>query len=93
MKTLGRECPALPMLLRSTFSLVCHAHWHFLLLLNRWIRASFLQDFSVSGGPNGRMKRGEEIVQICVQGNENDRSIAATLASGITNMSLDNALG
>lgn len=30
------------------------------------MRATFLQNFTVAGGPNGLMNRSEEVVQICV---------------------------
>ena len=33
------------------------------------LRTNFLQNFRLSGGPNGRMTRGEEIVQLdCMKG-------------------------
>jgi hypothetical protein len=54
------------------------------LILNRNVRATFLQNFTIAGGPNGLMNRSEEVVQISVL-NCSDQGL--NLPSGDLNLS------
>jgi hypothetical protein len=51
---------------------------------NRNVRATFLQNFTIAGGPNGLMNRSEEVVQINVI-NCSDQGL--NLSSGDLNLS------
>lgn len=61
MKILGREFE-----LTFTFIAVCpNAHPHYVHSLNRRaLRTTFVQKFSLTGGSNGRISRGDEVVEL-----------------------------